>query len=82
MEVKGGEGERSGDVLIDLPKLPVMKESRIKVLTKNGLKPITRISLMAKVINETYNNTWRMRIISNKKHVKKLSRNALKTIFK
>ncbi len=80
-KLAGIAGANDGEILVDIPKIPVMKESKIKVLTKKGLKKITAVSLMAKVINEAYNSTWRIRVFADKKHLRKL-KNPFKIILK
>lgn len=54
-------GVESGYVLVDIPKVPELKERNMKVLVESGqLKYIDDVSHLARIIEESYVDDWRL----------------------
>jgi HD superfamily phosphohydrolase len=54
-------GVDPGYVIVDIPKVPEFRERNTRVLTENGqLKYIDDVSSMARIVEESYVEDWRM----------------------
>ena len=79
-EIAAQAGLGYGEVLVDVPKLPILEEANVKVVIQGKLVDLRRISLLAEPITSSMKRSWSIGVYSKSEDVEKVKRASEKVL--